>query len=82
MGWKNRGVSPIQFFGEDPVNHLIPGDLVRIIPLTDKPKYHPLGDQLGVIIEKHPLFSYSHWRVLFPECGVLDCRASDLVVIS
>lgn len=29
-----------------------PGDLVRIIPLTDKPKYHPLGDQLGVVIEE------------------------------
>ena len=29
-----------------------PGDLVRIVPLTDKPKYHPLGDQLGVIIEE------------------------------
>ena len=28
------------------------GDLVRIIPLTDKPKYHPLGDQLGVVIEE------------------------------
>jgi hypothetical protein len=34
------------------VNHLIPGDLVRIVPLTDKPKYHPLGDQLGVVIEE------------------------------
>lgn len=34
------------------MNHLIPGDLVRIIPLTDKPKYHPLGDQLGVVIEQ------------------------------
>ena len=34
------------------MNHLIPGDLVRIVPLTDKPKYHPLGDQLGVVIEE------------------------------
>ena len=29
-----------------------PGDLVRIVPLTEKPKYHPLGDQLGVVIEE------------------------------
>lgn len=29
-----------------------PGDLVRIVPLTDKPRYHPIGDHLGVIIEE------------------------------
>ena len=34
------------------MNQFLPGDLVRIIPLTDKPKYHPLGDQLGVVIEE------------------------------
>jgi len=28
------------------------GDLVRIVPLTSKPKYHPLGDQLGIVIEE------------------------------
>jgi hypothetical protein len=34
------------------MNQFLPGDLVRIVPLTDKPKYHPLGDQLGVVIEE------------------------------
>ena len=34
------------------MSQFLPGDLVRIVPLTDKPKYHPLGDQLGVVIEE------------------------------
>ena len=34
------------------MNQFLPGDLVRIVPLADKPKYHPIGDQLGVVIEE------------------------------
>ena len=34
------------------MSQFLPGDLVRIVPLTDKPKYHPIGDQLGVVIEE------------------------------
>ena len=34
------------------MNQFLPGDLVRIVPLTDKPKYHPIGDQLGFVIEE------------------------------
>jgi hypothetical protein len=34
------------------VSEFLPGDLVRIVPLTEKPKYHPIGDQLGVVIEE------------------------------
>jgi hypothetical protein len=34
------------------MSEFLPGDLVRIVPLTDKPKYHPIGDQLGVVIEE------------------------------
>lgn len=32
--------------------NISPGDLVRITSLTSKPKYHPLGDQLGMVIEQ------------------------------
>ena len=58
-----------------------PGDLVRLIFRFGFQFDEIIPEGIGVIIEKHP-FSYSHWRVLFPECGVLDCRASDLAVIS
>ena len=34
------------------MNQFLPGDLVRIVPLADKPKYHPIGDQLGIVIEE------------------------------
>lgn len=34
------------------MNQFLPGDLVRIVPLTDKPKHHPLENQLGVVIEE------------------------------
>ncbi len=34
------------------MSEFLPGELVMIVPLTDKPKYHPLGDQLGVVIEE------------------------------
>ena len=33
------------------MSDFLPGDLVRIFPLTNKPKYHPMSDQLGVVIE-------------------------------
>ena len=58
-----------------------PGDLVKFVFRFRSQLDEIIPEGIGVIIEKHP-FSYSHWRVLFPECGVLDCRASDLVVIS
>ena len=58
-----------------------PGDLVKLIFRFGFQFDEIIPESIGVIIEKHP-FSYSHWRVLFPERGVLDCRASDLVVIS
>ena len=59
-----------------------PGDLVKFVFRFRSQLDEIIPEGIGVIIEKHPLFSYSHWRVLFPECGVLDCRASDLAVIS
>ncbi len=34
------------------MSEFLPGELVMIVPLTDKPRYHPLGDQLGVVIEE------------------------------
>ena len=58
-----------------------PGDLVKFIFRFGFQFDAIIPESIGVIIEKDP-FSYSHWRVLFPECGVLDCRASDLAVIS
>ena len=58
-----------------------PGDLVKFIFRFRSQLDEITPEGIGVIIEKHP-FSYSHWRVLFPEYGVLDCRASDLVIIS
>ena len=34
------------------MSEFLPGELVMIVPLTDKPRYHPIGDQLGVVIEE------------------------------
>ena len=34
------------------MNEFFIGELVKIVPLTNKPKYHPLSDQLGVVIEE------------------------------
>lgn len=34
------------------MNEFFIGELVKIVPLTNKPKYHPLSDQLGIVIEE------------------------------
>ena len=60
---------------------LKPGDMVKLVFRFGFPFDAIIPASIGVIIEKQP-FSYFHWRVLFPECGILDCRESDLMVIS
>ena len=47
--------------------------------------YFPLD--IGLILEHIPFESrgddpFPHWKVLFPDRGVLRCRESDLLVIS